>query len=211
LVAVNRLEWSGAGLGLRVAQVGDLDVLCGEPGQCRPFQRGQFVKSLPEGDARLQCRVLGLETLDLSDSWIHNSPGLSQDFEAPLELSGQVLVGAFADSAVVVFPRVEAGAGHPGLGREGLEVAVSAGREVTAQEAVHGNPIEAQFGPLRQFTIASSNHRNHTTQTRALHAYLRWRNANARHPDVLATQRRERARSRSEKGIRWGGRARTAA
>jgi hypothetical protein len=33
-----------------------------------------------------------------------------------------------------------------------------------------------------------------------------WRNANARHPDVLAAQRRERARIRSEKRIRWGGR-----
>jgi hypothetical protein len=44
-------------------------------------------------------------------------------------------------------------------------------------------------------------------QTRALHAYLRRRNNNARHPDVLAAQRRERARIRSEKAIRWGGRA----
>ncbi|MGW0401321.1 hypothetical protein ACWD0E_26365, partial [Streptomyces sp. NPDC003002] len=34
---------------------------------------------------------------------------------------------------------------------------------------------------------------------------LRWRNSNARHPDVLAAQRKERARIRSEKGIRWGG------
>src|SRR5205807_350988 len=47
---------------------------------------------------------------------------------------------------------------------------------------------------------------NHTVHTRELHAYLRWRNANARHPDVLAAQRKERARIRSEKGIRWGGR-----
>ena len=31
-------------------------------------------------------------------------------------------------------------------------------------------------------------------------------NANVHHPDVLAAQRRERARIRSEKGIRWGGR-----
>ncbi len=68
------------------------------------------------------------------------------------------------------------------------------------------NPIEPHFGPLRQFTIAKSNHRNHSVQTRALHAYLRWHNANARHPDVLAAQRRERARIRSEKGICWGGR-----
>ncbi|MFJ2058190.1 transposase [Streptomyces sp. NPDC087908] len=63
------------------------------------------------------------------------------------------------------------------------------------------------FGPaLRQFTVANSNHRNHTVQTRTLHAYLRWRNKNARHPDVLTAQRKERARVRSEKGLRRGGR-----
>ncbi|MGH4035311.1 IS630 family transposase [Actinomycetota bacterium Odt1-20B] len=76
----------------------------------------------------------------------------------------------------------------------------------TPAYASGANSIEAHFGPLRQFTIANSNHPNHTVQTRALHTYLRWRNANARHPDVLAVQRKERARIRSEKGIRWGGR-----
>ena len=81
----------------------------------------------------------------------------------------------------------------------------------TPTYASWANPIEAHFGPLRQFTLANSNHPNHTVQTRALHAYLRWRNANARHPDVLAAQRRERARVRSEKGIRWGGRPALAA
>jgi hypothetical protein len=39
---------------------------------------------------------------------------------------------------------------------------------------------------------------------RRLQAYLRWRNANAGHPDVLAAQRRERARIRSERHQRWG-------
>jgi hypothetical protein len=39
---------------------------------------------------------------------------------------------------------------------------------------------------------------------RRLHGYLRWRNANARHPDVLTAQRRERARIRSERQRRWG-------
>jgi hypothetical protein len=68
------------------------------------------------------------------------------------------------------------------------------------------NPIEAHFGPLRQFTLANSHHRGHPAQTQALHRYLRWRNTNARHPDVLTAQRKERARVRSEKGIRWGGR-----
>jgi hypothetical protein len=76
----------------------------------------------------------------------------------------------------------------------------------TPTYASWANPIEAHFGPLRQFTIANSHHRNHTVQTRAFHAYLRWRNQNARHPDVLAAQRRERARIRGEKGLRWGGR-----
>ncbi|WP_307837840.1 IS630 family transposase [Paractinoplanes rishiriensis] len=66
------------------------------------------------------------------------------------------------------------------------------------------NPIEAQFGPLRTFVIAGSNHPNHPALTGHLHRYLRWRNANARHPDVLAAQRRERARIRSERQQRWG-------
>ncbi|WP_308295206.1 IS630 family transposase [Streptomyces sp. PSAA01] len=76
----------------------------------------------------------------------------------------------------------------------------------TPTYASWANPIEAHFGPLRQFTLANSHHRSHPAQTWALHAYLRWRNGNARHPDVLAAQRKERARIRSEKGIRWGGR-----
>lgn len=61
------------------------------------------------------------------------------------------------------------------------------------------NPIEAHFGPLKTFAIAGPNHPNHTVATSALHAYLRWRNANARHPDILTAQRRERARVRSER------------
>ncbi|MFJ4753675.1 IS630 family transposase [Streptomyces sp. NPDC088763] len=76
----------------------------------------------------------------------------------------------------------------------------------TPTYASWANPIEAHFGPLRQFTLANSHHRSYPAQTRALHRYLRWRNVNARHPDVLAAQRRERARVRSERGIRWGGR-----
>lgn len=66
------------------------------------------------------------------------------------------------------------------------------------------NPIEAHFGPLREFVLNNSNHPNHVVLTRHLHAHLRWRNANARHPDLLAAQRRERARVRAEKQQRWG-------
>jgi hypothetical protein len=50
--------------------------------------------------------------------------------------------------------------------------------------------------------------RNHPALARKLQDDLRWRNAHARHPDVLATQRRERARIRirirSERQQRWG-------
>jgi transposase len=74
----------------------------------------------------------------------------------------------------------------------------------TPTNASWANPIEPQFGPIRTFVIGGSDYRNHTVLARHLHAYLRWRNANARHPDVLAAQRRERARIRSERQQRWG-------
>jgi transposase len=74
----------------------------------------------------------------------------------------------------------------------------------TPTYASWANPIEAQFGPLRTFTMGASNHPNHTVLARRLQAYLRWRNTHARHPDVLAAQRRERARIRSERHQRWG-------
>jgi len=74
----------------------------------------------------------------------------------------------------------------------------------TPTNASWANPIEPQFGPLRTFVMGGSDYRNHTALGRRLHGYLRWRNANARHPDVLAAQRRERARIRSERQQRWG-------
>ena len=74
----------------------------------------------------------------------------------------------------------------------------------TPTSASWANPVEAQFGPLRTFTMGGSDHPNHTVLARRLQEYLAWRNANARHPDVLAAQRRERARIRSERQQRWG-------
>jgi transposase len=74
----------------------------------------------------------------------------------------------------------------------------------TPASASWANPIEAQFGPLRTFVMGGSDHPNHTVLARRLQEYLRWRNAHARHPDVLAAQRRERARIRSERQQRWG-------
>lgn len=75
---------------------------------------------------------------------------------------------------------------------------------LTPTNASWANPIEAQFGPLRQFTIANSDHPNHPALAREMHSYPRWRNANNRHPDILAAQRRERARIRSERHRKWG-------
>ncbi|MFJ5221151.1 transposase, partial [Streptomyces sp. NPDC088354] len=75
---------------------------------------------------------------------------------------------------------------------------------LTPTSASWANPIEAQFGPLRNFVMGGSDHPNHTVLARRLQDYLRWRNANARHPDVLAAQRRERAKIRSERQQRWG-------
>jgi hypothetical protein len=45
--------------------------------------------------------------------------------------------------------------------------------------------------------MGASDHPNHPALARWLQNYLRWRNA--RHPDVLAAQCRERARIRSER------------
>ena len=74
----------------------------------------------------------------------------------------------------------------------------------TPVNASWANRVEAQFGPVRTFVMGGSDHRSHTVLARRLRGYLRWRNAHARHPDVLAAKRRERARIRSELRQRWG-------
>lgn len=51
--------------------------------------------------------------------------------------------------------------------------------------------------------MGGSDHRNHTVLARKLQDYLRWRNTNARHPEVLAAQRPERARVCGESQQRW--------
>lgn len=66
------------------------------------------------------------------------------------------------------------------------------------------NPIECQFGPLREFVLNNSDHPSHLVVAKRIPAYLAWRNANAKPPDVLAGQRKERARIRSERQRRWG-------
>ena len=55
----------------------------------------------------------------------------------------------------------------------------------TPTYASWANPIEAHFGPLRQFVIANSDHRDHPALARAIRHYLRWRNAHTRDPELL--------------------------
>lgn len=74
----------------------------------------------------------------------------------------------------------------------------------TPTYASWANPIEAHFGPLRQFVIANSDHRDHPALARAIRGYLRWRNAHTRDPRILEAERRHRARLRGEAQRRWG-------
>jgi hypothetical protein len=74
----------------------------------------------------------------------------------------------------------------------------------TPTNASWANPIGAQFGPVPTFVMGGSGHPSHAVLARQLQHHLTWRNANARHPDVLAAQRRERARIRSQHQQRWG-------
>jgi transposase len=74
----------------------------------------------------------------------------------------------------------------------------------TPTYASWANPIEAHFGPLRQFVLANSDHADHPALARAIHRYLAWRNAHTRDPRILEAERRHRARIRSEQQRRWG-------
>ena len=66
------------------------------------------------------------------------------------------------------------------------------------------NPIEAHFGPLRQFTIANSDYADHAELAKAIRDYIRWRNANTTDPEILALERKHRAKLRGKAQRRWG-------
>jgi transposase len=66
------------------------------------------------------------------------------------------------------------------------------------------NPIEAHFGPLRQFTIANSDYADHAELAKAIRDYIRWRNAHTRDPQILALERKHRAMLRGEAQRPWG-------
>ena len=90
--------------------------------------------------------------------------------------------------------------GRSGPGRPGTRSSCASPRP-TRPGPTRSRPSS---GRCARSSSPAPNHPNHTALTRRLQAYLRWRNANARHPDVLAAQRRERARVRSERQRRWG-------
>ena len=60
------------------------------------------------------------------------------------------------------------------------------------------NPIEAHFGPLREFSIANSDHQSHAEMAKAIRSYIRWRNAHTTDPEILALERKHRAMMRGE-------------
>jgi transposase len=114
---------------------------------------------------------------------------------------------SLADDQLWGVTREHKGAGHTLAALKSIRAWAkreNAGLCLTPTNASWANPIEAHFGPLRTFVIGTSDHPDHTVLARKLQGYLRWRNAHARHPDVLAAQRRERARIRSERQQRWG-------
>ncbi|MCU1492865.1 MAG: Integrase catalytic region [Acidimicrobiaceae bacterium] len=74
----------------------------------------------------------------------------------------------------------------------------------TPTYASRANPIEAHFGPLREFTINNSDYPDHRALAKAVRSYVRWRNANTTDPEILALERKHRAAIRGEAQRRWG-------
>ena len=56
------------------------------------------------------------------------------------------------------------------------------------------NRIEPQFKGLRYFCLAGTDHPDHKTQTRLIHAYIDWRNQHRDNPKLRHLTRRELAR-----------------
>jgi hypothetical protein len=74
----------------------------------------------------------------------------------------------------------------------------------TPVNASWANPTETQFGPLRTFVTGGSDHPNHAVLAASCRTTCAGETPTPRHPDVLAAQRRERARVRSERQQSWG-------
>lgn len=75
----------------------------------------------------------------------------------------------------------------------------------TPTYASWANPIECHFGAIRHFVLTNCNHPNHRALAARLHAHLRWRNRNARDPELLKVLRAEQRKLRSERALRRAG------
>jgi hypothetical protein len=73
-----------------------------------------------------------------------------------------------------------------------------------ARQRVLGQSDRGQSGPVRTFVMGGPGQRNHTALARKLQDCLAGATPAPATPDVLAAQRRERARVRSERQHCWG-------
>jgi len=58
----------------------------------------------------------------------------------------------------------------------------------TATNASWMNRIECHFWPLRKFALCNSDYKSKKEQAQAIQKYLRWRNKNRKHEDILKLQ-----------------------
>ncbi|MFD8801564.1 hypothetical protein [Streptomyces atroolivaceus] len=102
----------------------DLVMLGGEPGQGLSAELAElFVGLLRSGQPRLERGDLGFEPGDLSFARIGDLPSLLKGLQAAFELDAEVSAGAGS---------VERGAVDGRFAGEGLDVALSAGRDLSA-------------------------------------------------------------------------------
>jgi len=121
-----------AGSGSGLPEMHDLLVLGGEPGQDLSAEVRELLDLLlGRGQSLLEFAVLRLQAGDLGFAGVGNLAGLLQGLQPVFELGAEACVGAGA---------VKGGAVDARFAREGLDVALAAGRDLSAQKPVHGGP-----------------------------------------------------------------------
>jgi hypothetical protein len=94
-----------------LAQALDLVMLGGQPGARQSLELGQLRDLLVTfGEPLFQLGVVRLEPFDLRDAGVDDLSGVLELLHPPLELLGQVLVGAGPGGAVSVLLGIEGGA-----------------------------------------------------------------------------------------------------
>jgi len=124
-------------------------MLGGRPGQGQGLELSQLLNPpIPRGQALAQGLILGLEPVDLGIPRLDSLARLLENLQPPLEFLREVLVGARALGTIVVPLRIEAGAGHPGLGGEGLEIGPPTGGRSPRRSRPMAAWIAASFRAL---------------------------------------------------------------